>query len=84
MGHHRRDFLPPLDTPKLSKSEVTVLNLAHLGITNQEISEATGLKLRNVEQTMRNARIKYRDNEQRKALGELKFSPSITHRGTVR
>lgn len=82
MRHH--GFLPPADTPGLSKSETIILTMAHTGPSNHEIADELGIKYRTVEQTIKNARLKYRDEEQRKALGKLKYAPSITHRGAIR
>lgn len=81
MSHHRREFLPPMGTSKFSKSEVSILTLAHTGANNQEIADALKIKMNTVLQALKSARSKYRDSEQMKALAKIS-SAGAPHKTT--
>ena len=70
-----RKFLAPLDTPKLSPSELEALMLAHQNKSNAEIARALGVKVSTIHTRLSNASLKYRDQEQLKSLGGLRGAP---------
>lgn len=76
-----RHFLPPLNTPKLSPTELIILTLAHDRKSNGEISIALGMKLATIKKHLGNAALKYRDEQQRIALGDLRMAPQIPRLG---
>lgn len=67
----RRISLPPLDTPKLCKSEISVLTLAYQGLDDRGIEKALALKPHLAAQLIKTARIKHKDYVQMQQFKDL-------------
>jgi DNA-directed RNA polymerase specialized sigma24 family protein len=76
-------LVPPLTLPTLSPRERQVCAVAAT-LSDAEVAFAVGITIRTAKETLKHARLKYKDYLNRQAMVAMKFAPEPGYRSVVR